>query len=78
MHLDRLRSSARRAILTRSDTESWKTFLVEDILHLSQLVTDVSEIAEIDINPLLVRPEGGGTVALDARIRLVRNSDPSS
>ena len=52
--------------------------LVEDILRLSQLVTDFAEIAEIDINPLLVRPEGGGTVALDARIRLVRNSDPSS
>jgi len=44
--------------------------LVEDILRLSQLVSDFPEIAEIDINPLFVKPEGEGTVALDARIRL--------
>ena len=49
--------------------------LVEDILRLrlSQLVTNFPEIAEIDINPLLVRPKGEGTVALDARIKLGRN-----
>ncbi len=50
--------------------------LVEDILRLSQLVGDMPEIAEIDINPLLVRAEGRGTVALDARIRLVSKDDP--
>jgi acetyltransferase len=44
--------------------------LVEDILRLSQLVSDFPEIAEIDINPLFVKPAGEGTVALDARIRL--------
>ncbi|HZY31380.1 MAG TPA: acetate--CoA ligase family protein, partial [Candidatus Methylomirabilis sp.] len=44
--------------------------LVEDILRLSQLVTDFPEIVEIDINPLFVKPAGEGTVALDARIRL--------
>ena len=44
--------------------------LVEDILRLSQLVTDFPEISEIDINPLFVKPAGGGTVALDARISL--------
>ncbi len=43
--------------------------LVEDILRLSQLVTDFPEIAELDINPLMVMPKGEGTVALDARIR---------
>jgi acetyltransferase len=48
--------------------------LVEDILRLSQLVTDFPEIAEIDINPLLVRPKGEGTVALDVRIRLAIKS----
>ena len=42
------------------------------LLRLSQLVADFPEIAEIDINPLLVRPKGEGTVALDARIRLGR------
>ncbi len=35
-------------------------------------MTDFPEIAEIDINPLLVRSKGEGTVALDARIRLGR------
>ena len=44
--------------------------LVQDILRLSQLVTDFPEISEIDINPLFVKPAGEGTVALDARIRL--------
>jgi acetyl coenzyme A synthetase (ADP forming)-like protein len=44
--------------------------LVEDILRLSQLVSDIPEIAEIDINPFLVMPQGKGTIALDARIRL--------
>ena len=44
--------------------------LVQDILRLSQLVSDIPEIAEIDINPLLVSAEGRGTVALDTRIRL--------
>ena len=44
----------------------------EDILRLPQLVTDFPEIAEIDINPLLVRSKGEGTVVLDARIRLGR------
>jgi acetyl coenzyme A synthetase (ADP forming)-like protein len=49
--------------------------LVEDILRLSQLVTDFAEIAEIDINPLLVMPKGEGTMALDARIRLVSSDE---
>jgi len=33
-------------------------------------VTDFPEIIEMDINPLLVFPEGGGTMALDARITI--------
>jgi len=44
--------------------------LAEDLLRLSQLAVDMPAIAEIDINPLIVRPAGKGTVALDARIRL--------
>jgi acetyltransferase len=38
----------------------------EAMIRLSQLIADVDEIAEIDINPLLVDAEG--VVALDARI----------
>jgi len=44
--------------------------VVDNILRLSQLVTDFPEIIEMDINPLLVFPEGGGTMALDARITI--------
>jgi acetate---CoA ligase (ADP-forming) len=40
------------------------------VLRLSQLVTDFPEIVELDINPLLVLPEGEGAVAIDARVVL--------
>jgi len=38
----------------------------EAMVHLSQLIADVDEIAELDINPLLV--DADGVIALDARI----------
>jgi acetyltransferase len=41
------------------------------ILRLSQLVTDHPEIAELDVNPLIVYPEGDGCVVADSRILLV-------
>lgn len=40
------------------------------ILRLSQMVTDHPEIAELDINPLIVYPEGEGCVVADSRILL--------
>ena len=42
--------------------------IVDTILRISQLVTDFDEIAEMDINPLLVRSEGA--VAVDMRLIL--------
>ncbi|MDY6911390.1 MAG: acetate--CoA ligase family protein [Chloroflexota bacterium] len=42
------------------------------ILRLSQMVTDHPEIAELDINPLIVYPEGEGCVVADSRILLKR------
>ena len=42
------------------------------LLRLSQLVSDHPEIAELDINPLLVFPEGDGCVVADSRIALSR------
>ncbi len=44
---------------------------IEDcILRLSQMVSDHPEIAELDINPLIVYPEGQGCVVADSRILL--------
>jgi acetyltransferase len=37
------------------------------LLRLSQLAADFPEIAEIEINPLRVLPEGEGSFAIDAR-----------
>ncbi|HUT55751.1 MAG TPA: acetate--CoA ligase family protein [bacterium] len=42
------------------------------ILRLSQLVSDHPEIAELDINPLIVYAEGQGCVVADSRILLTK------
>ena len=52
----------------RSDIESIK----DCILRLSQLVSDHPEIMELDINPLIVYPEGQGCVVADSRMLLAR------
>lgn len=42
----------------------------EAVLRLSLLVQDLSQIAEVEINPLLVLDTGRGCFSLDARVRL--------
>jgi len=42
--------------------------IVEVLLRLSQLASDLAPVAELDINPLLV--DAQGAVALDARVRV--------
>jgi acetate---CoA ligase (ADP-forming) len=44
--------------------------LAEAIERVSQLAVDRPEIAELDLNPMIVRPEGDGVVAVDARVVL--------
>ncbi len=44
--------------------------IVDCILRVSRLVTDFSEIVEMDINPLIVCERGKGAVAVDARMVL--------
>ena len=44
--------------------------LVDAIVRIGQLAADHPEIAELDVNPLLVLPEGQGAIAVDARIIL--------
>ncbi|MCW2963151.1 MAG: CoA-binding domain protein [Actinomycetia bacterium] len=44
-----------------------------DLLHrLSRLAVDLPEVSELDLNPVLARPDG--CVAVDARIRITRSS----
>lgn len=44
---------------------------VEDaLLRLAQLIDACPRIAELDVNPLIARPEGQGAVAVDVRVRL--------
>ncbi|MGD2205772.1 MAG: acetate--CoA ligase [Anaerolineae bacterium] len=50
----------------RSDLEA----LVDALLRLSQLVNDFPEIAEFDINPLVVFEEGRGVLGIDMRLVL--------
>ena len=45
--------------------------LAEILQRFSQLAEDMPEIAEIEINPLLVFPQAGDFRAVDARVRLV-------
>ncbi len=44
------------------------------ILRLSQMVCDLPQIMELDINPLIVYPDGEGGVVADSRI-LVKQRD---
>ena len=44
-----------------------------DLLHrVGAMVEDLPEVAELDLNPVFVRPEGRGAVAVDVRLRLSR------
>ena len=50
--------------------------LAEAIERVSQLAVDLPEVAELDINPLIVRAKGEGVVAVDARVVLGSPSTP--
>ena len=54
----------------RGEKPSDMAAMVEALECLSQLCTDFPEILELDVNPLLVKPEGSGAVAIDARLAL--------
>jgi acyl-CoA synthetase (NDP forming) len=44
---------------------------ITDLLHrVSAMVEDLPEVAELDLNPVFVRPTGDGVVAVDVRLRL--------
>jgi len=47
-----------------------RTALVDAILRVGQLAAACPELSELDINPLLVLPEGQGALAVDVRLIL--------
>ncbi len=49
-----------------------ETAIASTLLRVSQLVTDLAEVCELDINPLI--SDEGGVLALDARIRVARTA----
>ncbi len=54
----------------RGESPSDLAALAEAIERVSQLAVDLPEVAELDINPLIVRASGRGVVAVDARVVL--------
>jgi acetyltransferase len=58
---------------TRGQPASDISAIKDCILRLSQMVSDHTEIAELDINPLIVYPEGQGCVVADSRVLLKRS-----
>jgi acetate---CoA ligase (ADP-forming) len=50
--------------------------LAEAIERVSQLAATLPEVAELDLNPLIVRGVGAGVVAVDARVVLASPSTP--
>lgn len=54
----------------RGEKASDLAAVVDALCRLSQLCVDFPEILELDVNPLLVKPEGEGAVAIDARLAL--------
>jgi acetyltransferase len=48
-----------------------KAAIVDTLMRIAQLVQDYPEIVELDINPLVVYPEGQGAIAIDMRLVLM-------
>lgn len=49
--------------------------IIDAIMRVGQLVIDFPEIAELDINPFVVYPEGQGGIAIDMRLILIPNGN---
>ncbi len=49
-----------------------KEAIIDTLLRIGQLVQDFPEIVELDINPLIVYPQGQGAISIDMRLVLSR------
>jgi acetyltransferase len=47
--------------------------VIDRVLRLAQFISDFPQVAEVEINPLRVMPEGQGAVALDVRMKVTSN-----
>jgi acetyl coenzyme A synthetase (ADP forming)-like protein len=56
----------------RGQPSADKAAMVDTLLRVGQLVQDFPEIVELDINPLVVYPQGQGAVAIDMRLVLTK------
>ncbi|MEJ2708262.1 MAG: GNAT family N-acetyltransferase [Anaerolineales bacterium] len=52
------------------------TALEQMILRVGALVEDIHEIGELDLNPVIVLPEGQGVSLVDARVRVAETLPP--
>jgi acetyl coenzyme A synthetase (ADP forming)-like protein len=57
----------------RGQPQADKAAVVDALLRVGQLVQDFPEIVELDINPLVVYPQGQGVIALDMRLVVTQN-----
>ena len=53
--------------LTRGSPPAGRAAVPDTMLRLSQAACDFPEIAELEVNPLYVLPEGQGAFAVDVR-----------
>jgi acyl-CoA synthetase (NDP forming) len=44
--------------------------LTDLLFRIGALVEDLPEVVELDCNPVFVRPEGEGVLAVDVRVRV--------
>jgi hypothetical protein len=42
--------------------------VIETLLRVGQLMDDLPQVAEVDVNPLIVGPSGTGAWAVDVRV----------
>jgi acetyl coenzyme A synthetase (ADP forming)-like protein len=50
--------------------------LEEAVLRVGALVEDIREVSELDLNPLIVLPDGEGVCVVDARIHVAETQPP--
>jgi acetyltransferase len=70
--MDMLQGTRSYALLAGGRTEPATDLpaIANGLQRISQLVTDFPQIAELDINPLIVGPAGTDPIVADARILL--------